>query len=105
MVQQFASQQFHRTDMVLSVDSSDLGMQPGEGFGQVYNDAIDEGFYIRSESTGKLAPFVLDSTMEANGDVIGWKFKAARPNPAMFFVDGLARYDDYKNLIAVVYND
>lgn len=106
MIQVFGSQQFSYLDGQLTSEASDLGMKPGEVFQAIYNDACDQGMYVRSHLSGKLAPFTLEEEMkDASGELVGWKFKAARPHQSMLRYGECARFSDYSHLTAVVFND
>lgn len=47
-----------------------------EPFGQIYDDACDEGFYLVSHKTGKKVLFYIDSTdISFDGEITGWRLK------------------------------
>lgn len=50
---------------------------------RVWNDAADEGFYVKSHATGIKKLFVLsDVQKDAEGDVVSWDF-VSYPDPAV----------------------
>lgn len=66
---------FSTQTQCFTAEASDFG----GGFitSQVYDDACDEGFVIRSPNTGKEILFVGDGVDEdSEGDIAGWRFKA-----------------------------
>lgn len=44
-------------------------------WGQLYDDACDEGLVLVSAATGKEVPFYLDGADERDGEICGWRFK------------------------------
>ena len=55
-------------------EASDLGYRAGQSpFGQVYDDAIDEGLtLVSSKYPGKEIVFVVDKTDIRDGDILAW---------------------------------
>lgn len=47
------------------------------GFGQVYDDACDEGLTLVSARTGNEVTFVVDHTEYCNGELLWWKLVPA----------------------------
>lgn len=104
--QVFDSKQFMRhTPTEWSSESSDLGMKPGQLFGAIFNDACDQGLLVRSRKTGKLAVFTLVKEDTREDEVTAWRFEATRPHQSMFRFGELAKFDDYKDIKIVVFND
>lgn len=47
-------------------------------FGQLYDDAADEGFVLVSHKTGKGVPFHFSNVeVDGEGEVLAWHFKSA----------------------------
>lgn len=66
----------------------------GNIFGQLYDDAADQGFVMVSQRTGKEMPFCLEETSRnGDGDVEYWKFRAVKE-------DDFGRF-----MTALVFND
>lgn len=103
---------FHKDTNTMTADVSDLGgtasaMQRGWHLDeQVYNDAADSGFAIRSHRTGKLAIFTLKSTDEKEGEVRAWEYEAARKHESMMCSkNDIGPWDTYKNVKVTIFND
>lgn len=60
--------------------------------GPIYNDAADQGFYMKSHKTGKVVLFVCDGIVEGrDGEVTGWTYSCVTRG--------------YSSLKAVIFND
>lgn len=88
-----STEQFHFNpmDTKFIAEVSDFG--PGFQFGQVYDDACDEGFTLVSKRTGKECVFAVEKTLTDNeGELHGWEFKCVFPR-------------EFKHFTAIVFND
>ena len=55
------------------VDASDLGMRPGEGFEQLFDDACDVGIALHNPQTGQVTTwYVTNSVVDRDGDIVFW---------------------------------
>jgi hypothetical protein len=71
---------------------SELSMFKGKAFGQVFDDACDEGFSVISEKTGNHVVFAFDHyDHDGEGDMTAMHFKCVTPG--------------FKTLTAVLLND
>ena len=71
-------------------EASDFGR--AAFYGQLYDDACDEGFVLVSQKTEKAVPFYLSEVVrDVEGDITCWKFKGACPK--------------FANLNVVILND
>lgn len=62
------------TKMLVAEVSTLTNGRKKEVFGQVYDDACDEGFVLVSHHTGKEITFAVDSVdKDSEGDVAGWR--------------------------------
>lgn len=97
---------FNLQTRTLSQDASSLGIKPGHVFEAIYNDACDQGVYVRSERTGKVAPFVLHEEKRGRGgDIVAWEFHATRPHASMYHDAGtIAPFSSYKDMKVVIFN-
>lgn len=84
--------------------ASDLGK--GRNFsGPIYNDAADDGFFIKSTKTGKLACYALDEpTTDGEGDIQYWEAKPVRKHHSLFNYDQIADFDTYSKTKVVIFN-
>lgn len=48
------------------------------GFGQVYDDACDEGMTLVNMRTGREVVFVVDRTEVRDGDIVSWTLRPLR---------------------------
>ncbi len=64
---------YHKDDKSFSQDISSLkGFNP---LRQLWNDACDQGFVMKSERTGKKVAFYFSHTDMDGSDTAGWNFK------------------------------
>lgn len=57
------------------VEASDLGLRAGMApHGNVYDDAVDEGFRVENITSGKMVIFTLSSEDKSEGDVLCWNY-------------------------------
>jgi hypothetical protein len=87
---------FHAAKQTFFAEASDL--YGHELYRQIYDDAADVGFAIRSDRTGAVMRFyVAQVHKDREGDITHWTFKIinedARKNPA------------FKELSVVIFND
>jgi hypothetical protein len=87
---------FNSAKRTFFAEASDLNGH--ELYRQIYDDAIDVGFAIRSDRTGQVMRFYVASThKDREGDITHWTFKIidedARRSPAL------------KDLSVVIFND
>lgn len=113
-MKEYASGLFHfdRESSTFTVDVSTLGgtaaaMARGWQIdGQVYNDAADSGFAIRSKKTGKLAIYTLKETDTKEGEIRAWEYAPAQWHPSMFCNRSeVAGYETYKHTTVTIFND
>ena len=107
MTKVYSSSQFSFRENTFSCESSDLGpLRAGPIDAQIYNDAADVGFYIRSEQTGKLACYYLHHTeRDAEGDKLYDEYLPVGKHPSLFHSNELAPFDTYKHTKVIVFND
>jgi hypothetical protein len=66
---------YHKDTKTLTIEISTLTQGRGPAFGQVYDDACDEGFVLVSHKTGREITFVNDGLdRDPEGDTAGWRF-------------------------------
>lgn len=64
-------------------------------FGQVYDDAWDEGFTLESERTGREMKLVVDYThLDSDGDVVYWILKPLGNNGKPYSLFTVRLYND-----------
>lgn len=69
--------QWHKDTVVFSAEASELG---NRFFSRLYDDAIDEGFMMISERTGKRKLFSLTEIhKDVEGDIQYWEFTEVDP--------------------------
>lgn len=68
---------FYQKDAgLLTAEISDFG--PGFGFGQVYDDACDEGMTLVSHKTGREVVFAVEHIeRDCEGDLLYWDLRPA----------------------------
>jgi len=59
-----------------SAESSDFGPVGTKLWARLYNDAIDEGFVLKSHRSGRRFLMCLHKVDEDHGEVLGWRFLA-----------------------------
>jgi len=73
----------------------------------MYRDAIDVGFFIRNEQSGRCAAYALHKEhKDDEGDLLYTEYHAVPRHPEL--ITGgvtLAPYELYKNTVVIVYND
>lgn len=95
------AERFSRRNGQWSAFRSDLGC-----FGGVFNDAIDEGYYVWSAASSKLAPFAVEEThRDQDNDVTHWVLKPVqRSNSLLRDAGELAAWETYKHITLTIFN-
>ena len=94
----YSSIHFNRSDEdpnTITAFASDLCR--GHPLVRVYNDACDEGFFIRGEKTGNRVLFALWHEETKDGDVRWWELRPMRSSHKL--------NDDTKAMKVIVWND
>lgn len=90
----------------LYADASDIGITAGMTFGPIFNDACDQGLFVMSRRSGRIAVFALVREIkDREGEVTGWEFEATRPHQSMFRFGMLASFRDYEGITIKLFND
>lgn len=89
---EYSSKDFNYHGMSWTTEASDLARN--NFFGQIWDDAADVGFVVKSHVTGKEVVFYLDTVeRDADNDIRWWTFKPYNPE------------DRYKDLVITIWND
>lgn len=82
----WSSKHFHYNRNTRTLVSEASTIQQGRAlplFGQIYDDACDEGFAIVSRRTGREVVFVVEKIdRDDDGDIVGWWLKTAERKDA-----------------------
>lgn len=96
-IQPFDSKQFsyNSSDKTLTAEASDLN---NKHLQQIYNDACDVGFAIRSNKTGKVVTYYMTHEEKDNeGDIKWWIYE---PTP-----ESLRRVNECLGTKVMIFND
>jgi hypothetical protein len=94
---EFSSKQFTYTHVnkILVSEASDM---ENRHLQQIYDDACDVGFAVKSETTGNVVTYVMSEVLKnGEGEIEGWKYTPS--------YESIRKYPACADTKAIVFND